>query len=200
VDATGQVTELSAAPVDQLAVAWYGYVASTPQGAQFDDYLVLLPEDAGLAVGIQGADEAVEAEIVALRDKEEPGKYAHFWGALNCDVPDYGSCQLVVTRLRVDGPGTFFDPDAVDGWQGAIVSAPYPDGPRSGGDDYLEVLVGGIPIAYGIGSTDTAVAARIESLRDTGTIVRVWGELSAGVIDWNGTHIELERLETVAVE
>ena len=38
--------------------------------------------------------------IVALRDHAEPGKYAHFWGTLRCDVPDVGRCQLLVTRLR----------------------------------------------------------------------------------------------------
>jgi putative hemolysin len=199
VDASGQVKELSttSAEADVLAVAWYGYVASTPDGAQFDDCLVIMPEEARRAVGIEGADEAIEAQIVALRDKEEPGKHAHFWGTLNCDVPDYGGCQLLVTRLRVDGPGSFFDPDPVDGWQGTIVSAPYPEGPRSGGDDYLEVLVGGIPIAYGIDGSDAAVATQIESLRDTGTIVRVWGQVNAGVIDWNATHIQAERLEIV---
>jgi putative hemolysin len=199
VDASEQVTELSitSAEADILAVAWYGYVASTPDGAQFDDYLVLLPKEARRAVGIEGADEAIEAQIVALRDKEEPGKHAHFWGTLNCDVIDHGGCQLLVTRLRVDGPGPFFDPDPVNGWQGTIVSGPA--GPRSGGDDYLVVQVGGIPIAYGIGSTDAALAAQIESLRDTGAIVRVWGQVNAGVIDWNATQIQVERLE-IAVE
>jgi putative hemolysin len=197
VDAAGQATEISVSGAQLPVVAWYGYVASTPGGAQFDDYLVLLPEEARRAVGIEGADDAVEAEIVALRDKGEPGKYAHFWGTLNCDVPDYGGCQLLVTRLRVDGPGPFSDPDPVEGWQGAIISGPA--GPRSGGDDYLAVWVGGIPIAYGVDSIDATLAAQIESLHDTGTIVRVWGQVSAGVIDWNGTQIQVERLE-IAME
>jgi putative hemolysin len=195
VSAVFEVIELSVSGVRVEAVAWYGYVASMPEGGQFDDYLVLMPEEARRAVGIEGADEAVEAQIVALRDAEEPGKHAHFWGTLDCDVIDYGGCQLLVTRLRVDGPGPFFDPDPVAGWQGTIVSAPYPDGPRSGGDDYLTVLVDGIPIHYGIDSTDAAVAAEIERLRDTGTIVRVWGQLNAGVIDWNATQIQVERIE-----
>jgi hypothetical protein len=199
VDAAGQVAEVSVSRAKLPAVAWYGYMASMPEGGQFDDYLVLTPEEARRAVGIEGADEAVEAQIVALRDAEEPGKYAHFWGTLNCDVIDFSGCQLLVTRLRVDGPGSFFDPDPVEGWQGTIVSAPHPDGPRSGGDDYLTILVNGIPIQYGIDSTDAAVAAEIESLRDTGTIVRVWGQLNAGVIDWNGTQIQVERIE-IAVE
>jgi putative hemolysin len=188
-----KVADRSMAATHLPVVAWYGYVASTPDGAQFDDYLVLLPEEARRAVGIEGADEAVEAEIVALRDKEEPGKCAHFWGTLNCDVPDYGGCQLLATRLRVDGPGPFFAPDPVEGWQGTIASGPA--GRRSGGDDYLVVLVGGISIAYGIDSVDATLAAQIESLRDTGAMVRVWGEVSAGVMDWNGTQIQVERLE-----
>jgi hypothetical protein len=188
---------LAPAPVAIPVVAWYGSVASTPEGGQFDDYLVLMPEEARRAVGIEGADEAIEAEIVALRDQEEPGKHAHFWGTLHCDIPDYGGCQVRVTRLRVDGPGPFFDPDPVQAWEGTIVSGP--PGPRSGGDDYIVVLVDGIPIEYGIEGADGAIAAQIEGLRDTGAIVRVWGQVSAGLIDWNGTQILVERLE-VALE
>lgn len=58
-------------------VGWLGAVVSTPAGAQFDDYVVLMPEGAG-EVGIEGADGSIEARIVALRDREEPSKYAHF--------------------------------------------------------------------------------------------------------------------------
>jgi hypothetical protein len=82
-------------------------VASTPEGGQFDDYLVLLPEEARRAVGIEGADEAVESEIVALRDKGEPGKYAHFWGTLNCDVPDYGGLPGPGDPPARGRPGSF---------------------------------------------------------------------------------------------
>jgi hypothetical protein len=118
VDAAGQVTE--ALPSAGLpVVAWYGYVVSLPAGSQFDDYLVALPEGAA-EIGLSGADAAIEAKIVTLRDKEEPGKYAHFWGTLTCPMLDYGGCELVVTRLRPDGPGPMFDPDPVEGWDGSI--------------------------------------------------------------------------------
>jgi hypothetical protein len=40
---------------------------------------------------------------------------------------------------------------------------------------------------------------QIESLRDTATILRVWGQVSAGVIDWNSTQIQVDRLE-IALE
>jgi hypothetical protein len=188
----GDQGELPAAVSGEPAIAWYGYVVSTPDGAQYDDYLVLMPEGIG-EIGIEGADEAVRTQIAALRDHPEPGKYAHFWGTVTCDVIDYGGCQLLVTRLRVDGPGRFFDPDPVEGWEGTIVSGP--EGPRSGGDDYF-VLSGDFPVAYGIDSTDPGLAGAIEILRDSGTTVRVWGQLSAGVMDWNGTQIQLGHIET----
>jgi len=87
-----------------------------PAGSQYDDYVVLQPEGAG-EIGLEGATQAIEAEIVGLRDKEEPGKYAHIWGTLFCDVPDYGGCQLVVTQVRY-GP-TLTEPEPVEAWEGA---------------------------------------------------------------------------------
>ena len=193
VDAAGQVKETIAPAGGQPVVGWYGYVASTPDGAQFDDYLVLEPEGTA-EVGLTGADASIEAEIEALRDKEEPGKHAHFWGTLTCPVLDYGGCELVVSRLRSDGPGPFFDPDPVEGWEGTIYSGP--PGPRSGGDDYF-ALVGNFHVQYGIGAIDEAINSQLESLRDTGTVIRVWGELSAGIPDWNGTQIQVNRIEVV---
>jgi hypothetical protein len=179
--------------VELPVVAWYGSVVSLPAGSQYDDYLLLLPERAG-EIGVEGASEAIEAQIVALRDKVEPGKCAHFWGTLDCPALDYGGCELVVTRLRVDGPGPFFDPDPVEGWEGTVYSGP--PGPRSGGDDYL-VLAGDFPMQYGIDSLEPTLAAQLESLRDTRTVIRVWGELTAGIPDWNGTRIQVSRIEVV---
>lgn len=89
VDASGQVTDLAAPPGGTIVVAWLGYVVSTPDGAQFDDFVTILPEGQVGEFGIVGADEAIEAEIIALRDHDEPGKYANFWGTLRCDVIDY---------------------------------------------------------------------------------------------------------------
>ena len=189
----GGKVEPALPPTGEPVVAWYGYVVSTPDGAQYDDYLVLMPEGIGAEIGIEGAHEAIEAQIVALRDQPEPGKYAHFWGTLNCDVIDYGGCQLLVTRLRVDGPGPFFTPDYVDGWEGTIVSGP--EGPRSGGNDCLVLSSSQFMVEYGIDSTDPELAAEIADLRDTGITVRVWGHVGAGVMDWSGTQIQVERIE-----
>ena len=186
--------------VEQAVVGWYGYVLSLPDGAQFDDKLVLHPEGAG-EVGIEGTTETIEAEIVALRDKTEPGKYAHFWGKLVCEVPDVSACQLRVERLRVDGPGEFFEPDTVEGWEGTIIGFSYDEPGAPHPDDAL-VLAGDYPVQYGI---DSAIAAEsgerdmvdvIATLRGSGTVVRIWGEMMCGVPDAGGCHIEVYRIET----
>jgi putative hemolysin len=182
--------QLAAAPEEGTkAVGWYGYVISLPAGSQYDDCLVLEPEGVG-EIGIAGVDEGIEAQIVALRDQEEPGKYAHFWGTLACGVPDYGGCQLVVTRLRVDGPGEFFEPDPVEGWDGVVVREP----PLSQYDDHF-VLSGDFLVFYGINSTDPAIAAQLEELRNTMTPIRIWGEVACGVMDVNGCTIDVTRIE-----
>lgn len=192
VDAEGRVTE-TAAPIGGHAVAcWYGKVIGLPEGTQFDDYLALEPEGAG-EIGVEGADPEIETEIKALHDKEEPWNYAHLWGTLTCDVPDYGGCQLLVTRVRPEGPeGPFFDPDPVEGWEGTIVGNPS----SAQFDDYF-VLAGDFPVAFGIDSTDPAVADQLESLRDTDTIIRVWGQVTCPAIDSYGTHILVSRIEIV---
>jgi hypothetical protein len=179
------------APIGEPIACWYGRVESTPEGGQFDDYLILPPEEARRAVGIEGADEAIEGEILALRDS---GTYAHLWGALNCDVPDYGGCQLLVTRLRPDRPGgPFFDPDPVEGWEGTLFSTP--EGAQF--DDYF-VLAGSIPVRYGIvDNLDGTIAAQLKSLRDTGAVIRVWGRVMCPIIDFAGTQILVDRLEVV---
>jgi len=176
----------------QPVVGWLGHVLSTAEGAQFDDYLVLASEGTG-EFGLTGADAALEAEIVGLRDKEEPGKYANFWGTLTCDVPDYGGCQLVVTRLRY-GP-TVSDPDPVQGWEGTLVSNPS----DAQFDDYF-VLAGDFAVRYGIGSAvaesgELELADELASLRDSGTPFRVWGQLLCGVPDVNGCQIQVTQIE-----
>lgn len=194
VDAQGQITDAAGTGEAIMAVAWYGYVVSTPEGAQFDDYLVLWPESLP-AVGLSGSTAEIEDQIVALRDIEMPGKYAHFWGRLMCDVPDYGGCQLVVERLLQDGLGTTSAPEVVDGWVGTLFSVSRAE-PGSGYDDYF-VLDGDWPVQYGIGSPDETVQAQLDQLRDSGTLFRIWGELTAGVPDAGGTNLMVTRLEAV---
>jgi putative hemolysin len=178
------------APTGEPVACWYGRVDSAPPDAAIEDYLVLLPEEARRAVDVVGADEAVEAEIVALRDS---GTYAHFWGRLDCDAPAWGGCRLVVDRLRPEGPGfPFFDPDPVEGWTGSVFGTP--TGAQF--DNYF-VRSGNIPMRYGIDSADAAISAQLENLNDAAVIVRVWGQVTCPAIDFQGSQIQVDRLEIV---
>jgi hypothetical protein len=198
-----RVTRIEVDEADQEAVgveilAIYGRVVSLEPGLQFDDYLQAYPEESE-GIGLEGITPEIEAEIVALRDKQAPGQNAHFWGTLLCPAIDFGECQLRVSRLRVDGPGEFYDPDPIEGWTGVIVTGRTE--PGSGGDDYL-LLDAPITLQYGIvaaigESGERELEPQIVALRDTGTRVRIWGTLMVGIPDWNGTQIEVTRLEIV---
>ncbi|MBL7065087.1 MAG: protease inhibitor I42 family protein [Anaerolineae bacterium] len=176
-------------PTEITVVGWCGLIVSLPDGS---DYLALQPEGSG-EIGLTGADADVEAEIVALRDS---GFYANFWGTLTCDVPNYGGCQLVATRLDPSTPpGPRFDPDPVEGWQGQLFSVPG----MAQFDDYF-VLDGPFPVRYGFQGADEALQAQLEDLRDTSATVRIWGEIQCAIPDVCGCQIGVERWELVAEE
>jgi hypothetical protein len=190
VESEGAVIEQPSPAPGQPALCWYGRVVGLSEGAQFDDYLALEPEDAG-QVGVEGVDSQIDRQLEALRDEEGPRGYAHFWGRLTCDVPDFGGCQLLVSRLRPEGPGAPIpDPEPVEGWEGRIVGNP------SGAqfDDYL-ALAGDFSAGFGIGSSDPQLAAQLESLRDTQTTIRVWGQVTCPATDSFGAQILVTRIE-----
>jgi len=188
VTADGTVTETLAPVTGQPVVGWFGQVVSLPQDAQFDDYLLLDPEGVG-EMGVTGIDADTEAQIEALRDS---GEHAHFWGTLTSDVPDYGGYQLIVTRLRVDEAGPESEADPVEAWEGMVWTTPE----MAQYDDYF-ALSGDFAVRFGIESSDPALAAQLEALRDTQTPVRVWGRLTCGVMDVNACQISVLAVAVV---
>lgn len=59
------------------------------------------------------------------------------------------------------------------------------------------VLAGGYPVYYGISSDDPELAAELGGLRNTGTTIRVWGQVTCGIMDANGCRIQVTRIEIV---
>lgn len=168
---------------------WLGYVSSLPVGSQYDDKLVLEPEGTG-ELGISGTTDELEAEIVSLRDKEPPGKYAHFWGMLHCDVADVNGCQLAVSRVRYGASATEAEP--VEGWEGTLTNGVF-----NGGASKVFILKGRYPMQYSIDSVDPAIKDQLEVIAGGEVDVRVWGELLTGVPDVNGSRIQVTRLEVI---
>jgi len=185
------------------AVAWYGTVHSVPGGDGEYDYfkpwhLAIWPKF-GPAVGLDGADPAVDAEIDRLRDKDIK---ATFWGDLTCDVGDYGGCRLLVARVSADDGGPAYEPDRVEGWTGR--ASRLPAQPGSPNELLYLVLDGQVTALYGIAGSNEAIQAELEQLAtlegqpDGGATMQIWGVLDARVQLVTGSRITAERLEVIS--
>ena len=179
----------SVTPNEETASGWLGYVSSLPAGSQYDDKLVLEPEGTG-ELGIIGITDELEAEIVSLRDKEPPGKYAHFWGRLHCDVPDVNGCQLAVSRIRYGASAP--EAELVESWEGTLTNGVF-----NGGVSKFFIKKGPYPMQYSIDSVDTDIKNRLEAMAGGEVDLRVWGDLLTGVPDVNGSRIQVTRLDVI---
>jgi hypothetical protein len=184
VNAVGEVIEAEIPLTAEVIACWGGFIKSLPDGAQFDDYLSL-GEDAG--VGIQPADSIVSGQIQIVKDTQT---FVHIWGKLHCPALDYGGCYVEVSKLREDKPGPFYDPDPVSGWVGTVKG--FGEGAQH--DDYF-ILSGDLLVIFGIESSDENIAEQLKNLRDTGQIIKVWGEVSCGVPSPNGALIMVTEIE-----
>jgi putative hemolysin len=189
----GGPTEEANQPQDSTsqAIAWYGRVISSGSDLPAESKLRIAPEGTG-EVFVTGENGVIENAIISIRDKEPPANYANFWGRLDCPAAE--ACLLTVTKIRLDGPGQFFEPDIVEAWEGIIITTH--NEPGSGGDDCI-VISGEFDIQYGISGADEAINQQIEAYKDSGQLVRIWGTLTAGIPDWNGTQIMVSKIEVV---
>jgi hypothetical protein len=176
--------------------AWYGSIHSVDASQPEHDYLKLWHLDIwpkyGRAVGIDGADSAIDAEITRLRDNDTK---AAFWGDLTCGVADYGACQLRVTRLSANDGGPTYPAEEIDGWEGTIGRLPRQPGSRN--DIYYFVLAGDVPVLYGIASSDPSLQEQLETVPENEVAVRIWGELGSKAQPVTGTLIDVTRLDFI---
>ena len=94
----------------------------------------------------------------------------------------------------VDGSGGYMPPgtsEEIAGWWGVIKSTE----PGAQYDDYFERQDLGQIIYFGIDSMDPAVRAQIEAFRDSGKIVHLDGTLFSNVPDYNGSQVQVDRIE-----
>jgi len=96
-----------------------------------------------------------------------------------------------------DGSGGYMPPgtsEEIADWWGVIKSTE----PGAQYDDYFERQDLGQIIYFGIDSMDPAVQAKIEALRDSGKIVNLYGTLLSNEPDYNGSQIQVDRIEEQA--
>ena len=90
--------------------------------------------------------------------------------------------------------GGYMPPGATEelaDWWGVIKSTE----PGAQYDDYFELWTNGQIIYFGIDSMDPAVQAQIKALRDNGKIVHLYGTLFSNVPDFNGSQVQVDRIE-----
>jgi hypothetical protein len=85
-------------------------------------------------------------------------------------------------------PGTA---EEITDWWGVIKSTE----PGAQYDDYFERQDLGQVINFGIDSMDPTVKSQIEALRDSGKVVHLYGTLLSNVPDYNGSQIQVDRIE-----
>lgn len=85
-------------------------------------------------------------------------------------------------------PGTT---EEITDWWGVIKSTE----PGAQYDDYFERRDLGQIIYFGIDSMDPTVKSQIEVLRDSGKIVHLYGSLLSNVPDYNGSQVQVDRIE-----
>lgn len=81
--------------------------------------------------------------------------------------------------------------EEISDWWGDIKSTE----PGAQYEDYFERQDLGQIIYFGIDSMDPAVKSQIEALRDSGRIVHLYGTLVSNVPDYNGSQIQVDRIE-----
>jgi putative hemolysin len=93
-----------------------------------------------------------------------------------------------------NGSGGYMQPgttEEVSDWWGVIRSTE----PGAQYDDYFERQDLGQVIYFGIDSLDPTVKSQIEALRNSGKIVHLYGTLFSNVPDYNGSQVQVDRIE-----
>ena len=135
-------------------------------------------------------------------------EYVFFRMASTCDEWAYyrGECGLAsqksptpatTVEATTDASGGYMPPgtaEEISDWWGVIKSTE----PGAQYDDYFERQDLGQIIYFGIDLMDPAVKSQIEALRDSGKIVHLYGTLLSNVPDYNGSQIQVDRIEEQA--
>jgi putative hemolysin len=156
-------------------------------------------EQNGNKLEIQTAADGSQSGICIFSDGSTCDEWAYFRGECSPEsvvgtIEGSGSGPGAGNNSGGNASGGFMAPGTTEelaDWWGVIKST------ESGAqyDDYFERQDLGQIIYFGIDSLDTAVQAQIKSLRDSGKIVHLYGTLFSNVPDYNGSQIQVDRIE-----
>jgi hypothetical protein len=156
----------------------------------------------GNKLEIRTADDGSQSGICVFPDGSTCDEWAYFRG--ECGPAEQKSPTpptTVEATIEASGDteeqasGGYMPPgtaEEITDWWGVIKST----APGVQYDDYFERQdLGQQFIYFGIDSMDPAVKSQIDVLRDSGKIVHLYGTLLSNVPDYNGSQIQVDRIE-----
>jgi putative hemolysin len=152
-------------------------------------------EQTGNKLEIRTAADGSQNGICVSLDGNTCDEWAYYRG--ECGLASQKSQTPVLTveaTTEGNASGGYMSPgttEEISDWWGVIKST------ESGAqfDDYFERQDLGQIIYFGIDSMDPAVKSQIEALRDSNKIVHLHGILLSNVPDYNGSQIQVDRIE-----
>jgi len=140
---------------------------------------------------IRTADDGSQSGVCVFPDGSACDEWAYF----------RGECGPAIVKATANASGTeeqasggYMPPgttEEISDWWGVIKSTE----PGAQYDDYFERQDLGQIIYFGIDSMDPTVKSQIEELRDSGKIIHLYGTLVSNVPDYNGSQIQVDRIE-----
>ncbi len=149
-------------------------------------------EQNGNTLEIRTAADGSQSGVCVFPDGSTCDEWAYF--RAECGSAASGGGPGGSDGAGMDGSGGYMPPgttEAIADWRGVIKSTE----PGAQYDDYFELWTNGQIIYFGIDSMDPTVRAQIQSLRDSGNIVHLYGTLLSNVPDYNGSQIQVDRIE-----
>ena len=145
----------------------------------------------GNKLEIRTADDGSQNGICIFPDGSSCDEWAYYRGECGPVTP---AITVEATASPSNDPGSFVSPgtaEEITNWWGVIKSTD----PGAQYDDYFERQDLGQMVYFGIDSMDPAVKSQIEALRDSGKIVHLYGTLISNIPDYNGSQIQVNRIE-----
>jgi putative hemolysin len=156
----------------------------------------------GNKLDIRTATDGSQTGICVFPDGSTCDEWAYYRGECDLAVPKSPTPAVAAEATPTAGGGNteenasggYMAPgtsEAIADWWGIIKST------EAGAqyDDYFERQDLGQTIYFGIDSMDPAVQSRIKALRDSGKVVHLYGTLVSNVPDYNGSQIQVDRIE-----
>jgi len=159
-------------------------------------------EQEGNKLEIRTAADGSQSGVCVFPDGSTCGEWAYYRGECGFAAQKSPTPAMTVEATpeassggtEGNPSGGFMPPgttEEIADWWGVIKSTE----PGAQYDDYFERQDLGQIIYFGIDSMDPTVQAQIKALRDSGRIVHLYGTLLSNFPDYNGSQIQVDRIE-----